>query len=225
MRVLFGSRTKRVINIGADPKLSTTIPIKDEDELYRITEISSLLDINEKVLLVITQSKIRLVGLPFTSYVIYATDRRIIIRDISMHGLKENTIGLLYSIITDINHEEGLVSARIRLKIKRTQVDKGLPLLDQYETIGNEFEWIIEHIPKSKALLLVKIVRAMMSRLEYSSEEHHQSPNANESVVASASTADSPADELLKIAKLKSEGIINDLEFARLKQNIIGRIH
>ena len=225
MRVLFGSRTKRVINIGADPKLSTTIPIKDEDELYRITEISSLLDINEKVLLVITQSKIRLVGLPFTSYVIYATDRRIIIRDISMHGLKENTIGLLYSIITDINHEEGLVSARIRLTIKRTQVDKGLPLLDQYETIGNEFEWIIEHIPKSKALLLVKIVRAMMSRLEYSSEEHHQSPNANESVVASASTVDSPADELLKIARLKSEGVINDLEFARLKQNIIGRIH
>jgi Bacterial PH domain len=223
--VLFGSRTKRVINIGADPKLPTTIPIKDEDELYRITEISSLLDINEKVLLVITQSKIRLVGLPFTSYVIYATDRRIIIRDISMHGLKENTIGLLYSIITDINHEEGLVSARIRLKIKRTQVDKGLPLLDQYETIGNEFEWIIEHIPKSKALLLVKIVRAMISRLEYSSEEHHQSPNANESVVASASTADSPADELLKIARLKSEGVINDLEFARLKQNIIGRIH
>jgi hypothetical protein len=223
--VLFGSRTKRVINIGADPKLPTTFPIKDEDELYRITEISSLLDINEKVLLVITRSKIRLVGLPFTSYVIYATDRRIIIRDISMHGLKENTIGLLYSIITDINHEEGLVSARIRLKIKRTQVDKGLPLLDQYETIGNEFEWIIEHIPKSKALLLVKIVRARISRLEYSSEEHHQSPNAHESVVASASTADSPADELLKIARLKSEGVINDLEFARLKQNIIGRIH
>jgi Bacterial PH domain len=221
--VLFGSRTKRVINIGADLK-PTTIPIKDEDELYRITEISSMLDINEKVLLVITQSKIRLVGLPFTSYVIYATDRRIIIRDISLHGLKENTIGLPYSIITDINHEEGLVSARIRLKIKRTQVDKGLPLLDQYETIGNEFEWIIEHIPKSKALLLVKIVRAMISRLEYSSEEH-QPPNANESVVASFSMSDSPADELLKIARLKSEGVINDLEFARLKQNIIERIH
>jgi hypothetical protein len=221
--VLFGSRTKRVINIGADLK-PTTIPIKDEDELYRITEISSMLDINEKVLLVITQSKIRLVGLPFTSYVIYATDRRIIIRDISLHGLKENTIGLPYSIITDINHEEGLVSARIRLTIKRTQVDKGLPLLDQYETIGNEFEWIIEHIPKSKALLLVKIVRAMISRLEYSSEEH-QPPNANESVVASFSMSDSPADELLKIARLKSEGVINDLEFARLKQNIIERIH
>ena len=221
--MLFGSRTKRVINIGADLK-PTTIPIKDEDELYRITEISSMLDINEKVLLVITQSKIRLVGLPLTSYVIYATDRRIIIRDISLHGLKENTIGLPYSIITDINHEEGLVSARIRLKIKRTQVDKGLPLLDQYETIGNEFEWIIEHIPKSKALLLVKIVRAMISRLEYSSEEH-QPPNANESVVASFSMSDSPADELLKIARLKSEGVINDLEFARLKQNIIERIH
>jgi hypothetical protein len=70
--VLFGSKTKRVINIDAEPKV-TTIPIKDEDELYRITEISSMLDINEKILLVITQSKVRLVGLPINSYVIYAT--------------------------------------------------------------------------------------------------------------------------------------------------------
>jgi hypothetical protein len=223
--VLFGSRTKRVINIDNDPKL-TTVPIKDEDELYRITEISSMLDINEKVLLVITQSKTRLMGLPFTSYVMYATDSRIIVRDISLHGLKENTIGLPYSIITAINHEEGLVSARIRLKIKRVQVDKGLALLDQYEITGNEFEWIIEHIPKNKALLLVKIVRAMISRREYSSVEHQPPPHSNESGGGvSASTVDSAADELLKIARLKSEGVINEQEFARLKQNIIGHIH
>jgi hypothetical protein len=197
--VLFGSRTKRVINFDTDPKL-TTVPIKDEDELYRITEISSMLDINEKVLLVITQSKTRLVGLPFNSYVIYATDSRIIVRDISLHGLKENTIGLPYSIITAINHEEGLVSARIRLKIKRVQVDRGLALL-------------------------VKIVRAMIGRQEYLSEEHQSPAHSNESVLASPSSVDSAADELLKIAKLKSEGVINEQEFARLKQNIIGHIH
>jgi Bacterial PH domain len=222
--VLFGSRTKRVINIDNDPKL-TTIPIKDEDELYRITEISSMLDIDEKVLLVITQSKTRLMGLPFTSYVIYATDSRIIVRDISLHGLKEDTIGLPYSIITAINCEEGLVSARIRLKIKRVHVDKGLALLDQYEITGNEFEWIIEHIPKNKALLLVKIVRAMIGRQEYLSEERLLPAHSNESIASSASTVDSAADELLKIARLKSEGVINEQEFARLKQNIIGRIH
>ena len=89
--MLFGFRTKRVINIDEAPKV-TTLPIKDEDELYRITEISNVLDINEKVLLVITQSKVRLVGLPFTSYVIYATDRRIIIRDISLNGLRKTPL-------------------------------------------------------------------------------------------------------------------------------------
>lgn len=224
MRVLFGSRTKRVININADPKV-TTIPIKDEDELYRITEISSMLDINEKVLLVITQSKVRLVGLSFTSYVIYATDRRIIIRDISLHGLKENTIGIPYSMITDISHKEGFISASIRLRVNRIQGDNELPALDQYEIAGKESEWIIEHIPKSKALVLVKIVRAMIDKWEFLAEEHQSIPDATEKTVASFSTLDSPADELFKIARLKSEGVINEQEFARLKQNIIERIH
>jgi len=219
--VLFGSRTKRVIDIdGTDPKV-TTIPIKDEDELYRITEISSKLDINEKILLVITQSKVRLVGLPFTSYVIYATDRRIIIRDISLHGLKENTIRIPYSVITDINHKEGLFSARIGLRMNRIQSDNELPALDQYGIAGNKSEWIIEYIPKSKALLLVKIVRAMISKWEFLSEERQSVTDAS----ASFSTPDSPADELFKIARLKSEGVINEQEFAQLKQNIIEGNH
>ncbi len=222
--MLFGSRTKRVINIDADPK-DTPMPIKDEDELYRITDISSMLDINEKVLLVITQSKVRLVGLPLSSYVIYATDRRIIIRDISLHGLKENTVGLPYTIITDINHKEGLISACIRLRVNRSQGDNELPALDQFEITGNKFEWIIENIPKSKALLLVKIVRSMICKWESLSEDHQSVSDATEHIVASFSTLDSPADELFKIARLKNEGVINEQEFSRLKQNIIERIY
>ena len=222
--MLFGSRTKRVINIDAEPKV-TTLPIKDEDELYRITEISNVLDINEKVLLVITQSKVRLVGLPFTSYVIYATDRRIIIRDISLKWLKENTVGIPYSLITDINHKEGFISARISLKVSRIRSDEELPSLDEYGNTGNEYEWIIEHIPNSKALLLVNIVRAMINKWEFLSEKHQLGPDTSDNNVTSLTTLDSLADELFKIARLKSEGVINEQEFARLKQNIIGRIH
>ena len=222
--MLFGSRTKRVINIDAEPKV-TTIPIKDEDELYKITEISSMLDTNEIVLLVITQSKVRLVGLPFTSYIIYATDRRIIIRDISLHGLKEDTIGIPYSIITDINHKEGFITARVRLRVNRIHGDNELPALARYGITGNEFEWIIEHIPKSKAQLLVKIVGAMIRKWEFLFEEHQSAPDSNDNIGALYSTLDSPADELFKIARLKSEGVINEQEFARLKQNIIEHIH
>jgi hypothetical protein len=222
--VLFGPRTKRLIDIDAEPKV-TIIPIKEEDELYKITEISSVLDINEKVLLVITQSKVRLVGLPFTSYVIYATDRRIIIRNISLHGLKENTIGIPYSVITDVNHKEGFITACVRLKVNRIRADNELLELEQYEGTGNEFEWIIEHVPKSKARLLVKIVGAMISKWEFLSEEHQSVLDSNENGVTSFSTLESPADELFKIARLKNEGVINEEEFARLKQNIIERIH
>ena len=222
--MLFGPRTKRLIDIDAEPKV-TIIPIKEEDELYKITEISSVLDINEKVLLVITQSKVRLVGLPFTSYVIYATDRRIIIRDISLNGLKENTVGIPYSLITDINRKEGFISARISLKVSRIRSDEELPSLDEYGNTGNEYEWIIEHIPNSKALLLVNIVRAMINKWEFLSEEHQSVLDSNENGVTSFSTLESPADELFKIARLKNEGVINEEEFARLKQNIIERIH
>lgn len=193
-----------------------TVPIQNEHELYRITEISSILDMNEKVLLVITQSKIRLVGLPFNSYVIYATDKRIIIRDISLHGLKEDTIGIPYSIITDINHKEGFISSCIRLRLNRIQGDVEMPGLNQYGTSENELEWIIEHIPKGKATLLDKIVRAMISKSEFLTNEH---------IVVPLSSLDSPIDELFKIARLKSEGVINEQEFTRLKQNIIEHSH
>ena len=65
----------------------------------------------------------------------------------------------------------------------------------------------------------------MISKWELLSEEHQTVADSNENIVASFSTSDSPADELFKIARLKSEGIINEQEFARLKQNIIEGIH
>lgn len=224
MRVLFGLRTKRVINIDADPT-TTLIPIKDEGDLYRITEISGMLDVDEKVLLVIAQSKIRLVGLPFSSNIIYATDRRIILRDISLHGLKENNIGIPYTIITDIAHKPGFISSSIKLKVNRMRGENGLTILGQYEVTGNEIEWIIEHLPNGKAVRLVKIVRAMISKWELLCEDQQPIADPNEHIVASFSKVDSPADELLKIARLKSEGILTEQEFIMLKQNIIERFH
>ena len=222
--MLFGLRTKRVINIDADPT-STLMPIKDEGDLHRITEISGMLEVDEKVLLVIAQSKIRLVGLPFSSNIIYATDRRIILRDISLHGLKENNIGIPYTIITDIAHKEGFISSRVKLKVNRMQGVNGLTAIGQYGVTGNDLEWIIEHLPNGKAVRLVKIVRAMISKWELLSEDQQRITDPNEHIVASFSTVDSPADELFKIAKLKSEGVLTEQEFIMLKQNIIERFH
>ena len=221
--MLFGYRTKKLIDIEEEPKLAA-LPIKNENELYRITEISNMLEIDEKILIV-TQSKMRLIGLPFTYYVIYATDRRMIIRDISLHGLSDKTTRIPYSIITDVNCKDGLFSSCIKLRMSQTLGGNELPVLDRYGVTENEIDCIIEHIPKEKAHELVKIVREMINKQELMAEENQTLTGVNEHIFASLPSKDSPADELLKIARLKSEGVINEQEFIQLKQSIMDRIH
>lgn len=221
--MLFGAGTKRLIDLK-DPKISA-LPIKDENELYRISEISRALDVDEKVLLV-TQSKMRLAGLPFTYYVIYATDRRLIVRDITLYGLKERTTGIPYSKIAEVSHKEGLFSSSIKLTMSRIQGDSALPPQDQHDNTEGRVDCIIEHIPKDKAHDLVKIVRAMINKMEFTDTEDRSFSDVTEQHIgALISSTNSPADELLKIARLKSEGVINEKEFLRLKQTIMDRIH
>lgn len=221
--MLFGAGTKRLIDVK-DPKIAT-LPIRDENELYRISEISRALDADEKVLMV-TQSKMRLVGLLFTYYVIYVTDKRLIVRDISLYGLKERTTGIPYSTIAEVSYKEGLFSSSIKLRMSRIQGDSALPPQDQYDNTEHRIDCVIEHIPKDKAHDLVKIVRAMINRLEFMHIENRSYSDVNEQHIGTSfSSTNSPADELLKIARLKSEGVINEQEFLRLKQTIIDRIH
>lgn len=223
--MLFGFRTKRVINLDEDVK-TVFRPVNNEKDLYRISEISGILEVDEKVLLVIKQSKMNYVGFLFSSNVIYVTDKRMILRDISLHGLKENTIGIPYTIIADVSKREGLMSSSVRLRVKRTQGNNNLNRFIQSGiTEADDIEWVIEHIPKSKASYLVRIVRSMIARREILSDSQPLTTETPDGILPSASTADSPADELLKIARLKSEGIINEHEFMRLKQNIIERTY
>jgi hypothetical protein len=56
-------------------------PLTDRDELDEINKISEMLNPDEKVLLVARQSRIKPGGSHFTPNIIYATDRRIVIRD------------------------------------------------------------------------------------------------------------------------------------------------
>ena len=67
------------------------------DDLEEISKIPEILNPDEKVLLVARQSKIKPGGSHFTPNIIYAANRRIIVRDPYMLGIKEN--GLLFSTI------------------------------------------------------------------------------------------------------------------------------
>ena len=83
----------------------------DADDLDEINKITEMLNPDEKVFLVARQSRIKPGGSHFTPNIIYATDRRIIIRDPYMLGIKENVVDIPYDIITSIKLEKGLLSS------------------------------------------------------------------------------------------------------------------
>jgi hypothetical protein len=71
---------------------------------------------------------------------------------------------------------------------------------------------MIDAIPKDKAEQILKVVRNGM-------EEIRKTKMQSSVTVQTASIA----DELAKLAKLKEQGILTDIEFAKMKQDLIDK--
>ena len=133
------------------------------DDLEEISKITEMLNPEERVLLVARQSRIKPGGSHFTPNIIYATDRRIIIRDPYMLGIKENVVDIPYDIITSIKLEKGLFSSTIRFKAPALMSSTRLGMMDSIvDGEDNDQGGIIEAIPKDKAEDLLEIIRSGM---------------------------------------------------------------
>src|SRR3712207_4119346 len=122
-----------------------------------------MLNPDEKVLLVARQSRVKPGGSHFTPNIIYATDRRIIVRDPYMLGIKENVVDIPYDIITSIKLEKGLLSSTIRFKAPGLMSSTKLGMIDSIiDGEDNDQGGIIEAIPKDKAQDLLEIIRSGM---------------------------------------------------------------
>src|SRR5919112_3832034 len=97
----------------AKKKDSFITDITNEDELDEIRKIANMLNPDEKVLLVAKQSRILPGGSYFTPNTIYATDRRIILRDPSMLGLKEEIVDIPYNVILNAQLNKGVFSSSV----------------------------------------------------------------------------------------------------------------
>ena len=117
-----------------------------------------MLNPDEKVLLVAKQSKIKPGGSFFTPNTIYATDRRIIIRDPYMLGIKANVVDIPYDIITSLKLEKGLLSSTIRFKAPGLMSSTKLGMMDSIIEGEDDQRGIIEAIPKDKAEDLLEII-------------------------------------------------------------------
>src|SRR5918992_257295 len=190
-----------------------------------INKITDMLNPDEKILLVARQSRIKPGGSYFTPNTIYATDRRIIIRDPYMLGLKANIIDIPYDIITSLKLEKGLLSSTIRFKAPGLMSSTKLGMMDSIIEGEDDQTGVIEAIPKDKAEDLLEIIRSGMTdgRKSAPSKKYEYSKllDSKEYTPSSDQTVVSIADELQKLVKLKEERILTEDEFNHMKQGLI----
>ncbi|MDQ5869866.1 MAG: PH domain-containing protein [Thermoproteota archaeon] len=186
--------------------------ITNEDELNEIRHVQNMLNPNEKVLLVARQSRFLPGGSALTPNIVIATDRRIIIRNPFMLGLKSELVDIPYDVITSVKLQKGVFTSTILFKAPALVNPSKLGLLD--ENVGGEDDQdgVIEAVPKDKAEDLLEIIRRGMK----STSKTTGLPIQVDSM--------SVADELAKLSKLKEQGIITDSEFEQMKRQLIEKM-
>ena len=212
-----------------DVTLTASLAIKDA---WQASKISKMLNPDERILLVAVQSRIRPGGSLFTPNQIYATDRRIIIRDPYMLGIKENIIDIPYDIITSLKLEKGLLSSTIRFKAPGLVSPTKMGMMDSIaDGKDNDLGGIIQAIPKSKAEDLLEIIRSRMkgNNKDLASSQMQRLPSESPDSQAATKVDDdysiSIADELRKLGDLRSEGLLTEQEFQYIKQQLIRKMN
>lgn len=183
--------------------------ITDNDELGEVKKIADRLDPDERVLLVARQSRVMPGGSIATPNTIFATDKRLLIRDPSALGLRQSVEDIGYDRITSARLEKGVFTSKVIIRAP------GLSTLEQKKFNlmafrGGSDEGEIEAIPKDKAEKLVEIIKKGMDA-------------ARSAARTPAQSSSSIVDELAKLAKLKAEGIITEAEFQTMKSDLVSK--
>jgi hypothetical protein len=121
------------------------------------------------------------------------TNKRIIIRDPSLLGARENVVSVSYDKITSIELEKGVFSSKIIVR-------------------APGFDEDMESIPKKLAEEIVEYVKKSMEKLKIDAQKKQ-----------SIELKDSIADELMKLASLKEKGVLSDEEFLKMKHDLINK--
>jgi Bacterial PH domain/Short C-terminal domain len=195
-----------------DKDVSFHTNITDQDELSEISKIKNMLNPNEKVLLVARQSRLLPGGSAMTPNIVIATERRIIIRNPYMLGLKSEIVDIPYDVITSVKLKKGVFTSTILFKAPALVGASKLGLLDENISGEDDQDGVIEAVPKDKAEDLLDIIRRGMTSNSDTVDSRGQ--------VSSMSFA----DELMKLSKLKDKGLISDSEFQKMKEKLLDKM-
>ena len=153
-----------------DRPINNSIQPLENDDYQEIEKIKEMLNPNEVVIMVAHQSRILPGGSYITPNTIYATNRRIIMRDPYMLGIKENIIDIPYDVITSVKVEKGLLSSTISFEAPALVGSRRLGMIHGIISCETDNEGVIQAIPKRKAEDLVQVIRSGM--YSYGSEIH-----------------------------------------------------
>jgi len=130
--------------------------ITDEQKIDEIIKIAERLDEDEQVLMVIRQTKnpLKPGSSLITPDIIFATTKKIIIRNPSAFGLRQNIEIYPYEKIVDIKLEKGMFSSSISINVP-----------------GSIYDGYIDAIRKDDAENLLKIVYKRMKEKKNSSPD------------------------------------------------------
>ena len=123
--------------------------IRDEKKIDEIMQIADRIDEDEQVLMVIRQTKnpLKPGGSLITPDTIFATTKKIIIRDPSALGLRQNIEIYPYEKIVDVKLEKGMFSSSIDINVP-----------------GSLYDGYIDAIPKNDAEDLLKVIYKRMKK-------------------------------------------------------------
>jgi hypothetical protein len=177
------------------------------EEMEEAKKIESYIEPDERVLLVARQSRIMPGGSITTPNIIFATNKKLVIRNPMVLGMRETVQVVPYTEITSVNLEKGLFSSEVTITAPGLTTELGrLFKLSRHGIAG------IPAIPKEKAVRLVEIVKEGIKQVKSSAER------------PSVTMASTPVDELKKLKELLDMGAITQQEYEDKKKRLLERI-
>src|SRR5215203_2134375 len=172
--------------------------ITDKNELEEIQRIANRLVKDEKVIFVARQSRFKPGGSKGSPATFFVTSQRLIVRNPSMMGMREDFSSVNYDKISSLNVKKGFFSSTLKI-------------------MAEGFAGDIDAIDKKKAEKVMSYIEEKMNQATTSAVQSR----TNTTTTITSNPQSSSADELTKLARLKEQGILSEAEFNQMKQEIL----
>jgi len=186
------------------------------DKHGELKKIMKDLEGDETVLFVTRQSRVKPGGSVLTTpNTIFATDKRILIRNPTMLGLRKSVHDISYDTITSVKIEEGVFSATLIFTGPGFGEVNRISKFSMDRSWGRNEDFAIDAIPKKDAHELLKIIKNQMAKAKGAKVSFTHIVNQN--APSESVQIEQDEDPLMILKKRYAKGEISKEEFEDMK--------